>query len=93
MKVRTATELGALIRERRRALRLDQQSLADKVGVSRQWIVDVEKGKPTVELGLVLRTFEAMSLTINIAEAPGPGRGKRAVVDIDAIVDRARGRR
>jgi DNA-binding XRE family transcriptional regulator len=35
MIVRTPTALGLLIRERRRALGLDQQALAKKVGVSR----------------------------------------------------------
>jgi HTH-type transcriptional regulator/antitoxin HipB len=45
MRVRTPAELGALVRDYRTRLRLDQKSLAEKVGVSRQWIVDVEKGK------------------------------------------------
>jgi DNA-binding XRE family transcriptional regulator len=44
-RVRTPAELGALVRDYRTRLRLDQKSLAEKVGVSRQWIVDVEKGK------------------------------------------------
>ncbi|WP_442942212.1 helix-turn-helix transcriptional regulator [Nonomuraea sp. NBC_00507] len=35
-------ELGALIRERRRALGRTQQAVADEVGVSRQWIVRLE---------------------------------------------------
>lgn len=40
MRIRTPVDLGALIRERRKALRLDQKTLAEKVGVSRQWIVE-----------------------------------------------------
>jgi len=41
-------------------LGLDQKTLAAQVGVSRQWIVDVEKGKPRAPMSLVLRTVEAL---------------------------------
>lgn len=92
VRARTTTELGGLIRERRRALKLDQRTLADNVGVSRQWIVDVEKGKPGIELGLVLRTLEALGLVADVIETPRAKPGKNAV-DIDAIIERARGPR
>ena len=36
VRIRTPAEIGALIRDHRTRLRLDQKSLADKVGVSRQ---------------------------------------------------------
>jgi len=35
MRIRTPADLGALIRDRRKKLRLDQKALAVKVGVSR----------------------------------------------------------
>ena len=60
MRIRTPADLGALIRDRRIKLALDQRSLAQKVGVSRQWIVEVEKGKPRAEIGLLLRTIDAL---------------------------------
>ena len=44
MRIRTPADLGALIRDSRTKLGLDQKSLAEKVGVSRQWIVEIEKG-------------------------------------------------
>jgi DNA-binding XRE family transcriptional regulator len=61
MRIRTPIDLGALIRERRRALRLDQKTLADKVGVSRQWIVDIEKGKIERESGYASTAFRHFS--------------------------------
>jgi y4mF family transcriptional regulator len=64
MRIRTPIDLGAVIRDRRTKLGLDQKSLAAKVGVSRQWIVEVEKGKPRAEIGLVLRTVEALGITL-----------------------------
>ena len=62
MRIRTPIDLGAAIRDRRMTLGLDQKTLAAKVGVSRQWIVDVEKGKPRAPISLVLRTVEALGI-------------------------------
>jgi HTH-type transcriptional regulator/antitoxin HipB len=68
MRIRTPIDVGAVIRDRRRKLQLDQKSLADKVGVSRQWIVEVEKGKHRAEIGLVLRTIEALGINLAVDE-------------------------
>ena len=46
MRIRTATDLGAFIRERRTKLGMDQISLAKKAATSRKWLVEVEQGKP-----------------------------------------------
>jgi HTH-type transcriptional regulator / antitoxin HipB len=97
MVLRTARDLGALIRDRRRKLRLDQQALADRIGVSRQWVVEIEKGKPRAELGLVLRALGALDVRLTVEDAgaapligaPGP----TPAVDIDAIVADARSSR
>lgn len=64
MRVATPTELGLAIRERRRALGWDQRELAQRVGASRQWVVDLEKGKPGTELGLVMRAVRALELNL-----------------------------
>ena len=94
MRIRTPADLGALIRDRRIKLALDQQSLARKVGVSRQWIVEVEKGKPRAEIGLLLRTIDALGVQLMTEEeAPGKNRHTAAAVDIDSIVAAARGER
>ena len=98
MIVRTSTELGLLIRERRRALGLDQQALAKKVGVSRLWVIEIEKGKPRAEVGLVLRALLALDLDLDVSAEPTATPVKRraeaiSVPDIDAIVRNARKRR
>jgi len=100
MRIRTPSELGALIRGHRRRLHLDQKSLAEKVGVSRQWIVDVEKGKPGAPMGLVLRTINALGIALD-AEQETPERPSNknrshevdSYVDIDSIVAKARRKR
>ena len=72
MRLRTPTDIGALIRETRRGLRLDQAELARRVGVSRQWIIGIEKGKGRAELSLVLRTLETLGVVLRADEPASP---------------------
>ncbi|HEY1745798.1 MAG TPA: helix-turn-helix domain-containing protein [Xanthobacteraceae bacterium] len=92
MLLRTPIDLGSAIRDRRRALHLDQNELASQVGVSRKWIIDAEKGKSRAEIGLLLRTLDVLGLRLSL-DAGGPIAGQNMVptVDIDAVLDRARG--
>lgn len=86
MEVRNSAEVGLCIRERRRELGIDQRTLAARIGVSRQWVVAIEKGKARAEVGLVLRALTALGLAVDIRPTvAGP-------TEIDEIVDRARRR-
>ena len=71
MRVRTATDLGAFIRERRVKLGMDQSDLAEKAGTSRKWIIEVEQGKPRAEIGLVLRTLKTLRVSLDLDVDPG----------------------
>jgi HTH-type transcriptional regulator/antitoxin HipB len=96
MRIRSPTDLGHVIREQRRRLGLGQRELARKVGVSRQWIVEIEKGKPRAELGLVLRTLTALELALRVGRQASPDARPSAAIqpiDIDAVIERARGKR
>lgn len=98
MIVRTPSDLGLLIRERRKKLGLDQQELAKKVGVSRLWVIEIEKGKPRAEIGLIMRTLLTLDLQLDVGPEPAAAPAKRragaiSVPDIDAIVRDARKRR
>jgi HTH-type transcriptional regulator/antitoxin HipB len=90
MYLRTPRDVGLAIRERRRSLGLDQRTLARRVGVGRQWIVEAEKGKRRAELGLILRTLEALGLTVRAEPAlvgvPAVCEAVAATVSIDAVV-------
>ena len=86
MLVRTPTDLGAIIRDRRKELKLNQAELAQRVGTSRQWIIGIEKGRARAELGLVLRTLEALGLRLDAAITSSSKGGP----DIDAIIATAR---
>lgn len=88
MAIRTPADLGAIIREQRKLLELDQATLAKKVGVSRQWVVGIERGRARAELGLVLRALNELGLQLE-AFLPNP-KPRRSGPDIDAIVAAAR---
>ena len=97
--IRTVEDFGLVIRERRHRLGLDQRALAARVGVSRKWIVAVEKGKQRAEVGLLLRTLRALDLVLTVADsearrADEPAEGASAAhIDIDALIDMAKGPR
>ena len=86
MLIRTPADLGAVIRERRKELKLDQAELARRIGTSRQWVVGIEQGRARAELGLVLRALDALGIHLDSGIAP-PRKG---APDLDAIVASAR---
>ena len=95
MQIRTPLDLGLVIRDRRRKLKLSQTDLARKAGAGRQWVVAIEHGKSRAELGLVLRTLAVLglSLTIDAGDRPPRPSGDIAPADIDAVVSDAKGGR
>jgi len=90
-------DIGLAIRRRRKELGWDQARLALAAGASRQWVIDIEQGKPRAELERVLRTFAALGLSLTAQagdEAPRVVTAARTVgrkppIDIDAIVERS----
>lgn len=89
MKIRTPADLGAVIRDRRQQLKLDQAGFAEKIGVSRKWVIEIERGHPRAELGLVLRALDALDLVLDAGTGAARPR-KASSVDIDAIVAKAK---
>jgi HTH-type transcriptional regulator/antitoxin HipB len=92
MLIRTLADLAALIKERRTRLGLDQADLAKQAGVSRKWIIDVERGKSGAEIGLILRTLRVLGVSLEVNEASPKSPEKKtttapAIADVNAIVD------
>ena len=67
--LRFTGEVGEVLRLRREELGLTQKEVAAKIGVSRKWYIDLEQGKPTVELYKVLDTFWALGLELQVKVA------------------------
>ncbi|NTW42475.1 MAG: helix-turn-helix domain-containing protein, partial [Cellulomonadaceae bacterium] len=51
---------------------LTQAQLAERAGVSRQWIVTVEKGDtPGLAIGHIMRVLEALDATLAVRDDAG----------------------
>ena len=72
IQIRSAADLGQAIRRQRKAQALRQQDLADQIGASHVFLRQVEHGKPTVQLGRVLRLLEELGIELYV-DAPETG--------------------
>jgi len=59
-----ARAFGSLIRSRRKALRMRQDQLALATGVGRRFVIDLEAGKPSCQLGRSLLVAKALGLDL-----------------------------
>src|SRR5260370_29290270 len=59
----TASAFGSMIRGRRKALNMRQDQLALATGVGRRFLIELEAGKPSCQLGRSLLVAEALGLT------------------------------
>lgn len=66
MRIDTPADLGAAISRTRREHGLTQEEVALVVGAGPRFIGDLERGKPTVQLGKVLRVIQALGLRLDL---------------------------
>jgi HTH-type transcriptional regulator/antitoxin HipB len=91
MFIRTPADVGAVIRDRRKQLGLDQSTFARRIGVSRQWVIGVERGHARAAMGLVLRAIDALGIRLDASTEQTSRRGSTAsAIDINAIVAKAK---
>jgi y4mF family transcriptional regulator len=94
MFIRTPADLGAFIRDRRKQLGLDQSTFAKRIGVSRQWVIGVERGHARAAMGLVLRAVDALGIRLDASTDHTSRRVSTAsAIDINAIVAKAKKRK
>lgn len=68
MRTLTAvTDLGQVVRDRRKSMGLTQQQFADITGVGRRFISELESGKPTLEFGRVLKVCQNVGIELMAA--------------------------
>lgn len=63
-KLTSTSDIGKLIRERRRDMGLTQLALADLSAVSHKFVNEIEHGKPTAEMGKVIRVLQMLGLDL-----------------------------
>lgn len=66
MRVANTVELGTAIRARRRQRGLTQAELAGLCGVSVRFVSEVERGRPTAGVALVLRLCARLGLDVQL---------------------------
>ena len=64
--IQNSTDLGSLIRETRRRLKLTQPQLALAANVGVRFIVELEAGKPTLRLENILRVLPALGGVLSV---------------------------
>jgi transcriptional regulator with XRE-family HTH domain len=64
--VHSVADLGLALRATRKGTKVRLDDLAAIAGVSKQFVSDVEYGKQTVQLGLVLKLLDEMGLRLNL---------------------------
>lgn len=62
--IRSSVDLGAVIRDQRKRLALKQLDLAGLGNTGNRFIVDLESGKPTVQLQKVLDLMDLLGLEV-----------------------------
>jgi y4mF family transcriptional regulator len=68
MKIQDSQSLGQAIRQQRRRLKVTQKDLAMTSGTGLRFIIDLERGKPTCQLGKALEIVRALGLNLKIRE-------------------------
>lgn len=67
----TSQEIGALIRNTRKRLGVTQKDLALTAGTGLRFVIDLEKGKETCELGKSLRILQTLGITLTLTPPAG----------------------
>lgn len=72
--VESAVDIGALVRQERRAAAMTQQQLADRVGTTRQWVIRLEQGRHGTAMSTALAALEELGLEM-VAQLDLPPHG------------------
>jgi HTH-type transcriptional regulator / antitoxin HipB len=99
MKITRPEDVGSLVRQRRLDLQLTQAQLAEKLDATQKYISRLEAGKPTVQLGGVLKVFRELGIDLLVdldnipakksstTEPDKKRRRKEPRISVDRLVD------
>jgi HTH-type transcriptional regulator/antitoxin HipB len=65
-KIKTSKDFGVLVKSIRNVLGVTQDDLALTSGTNRRFIVDLEKGKPTCQLGKALIALQTLGASVDV---------------------------
>jgi HTH-type transcriptional regulator / antitoxin HipB len=66
----TPKDIGTLVRQTRKDLAVTQKELALTSGTGLRFIIDLEKGKQTAEIGKVLTILQTLGIQLTLTAPP-----------------------
>lgn len=69
MDIQNTRQLGASVRAVRKRLKATQKDLAMTSGTGLRFVIDLEKGKPTCQIGKILQVLQALGLRLSLADS------------------------
>lgn len=86
MVIKTPKEIGLLVRDQRKARGWTQDVFAQRLGVSRLWVLQLEQGKSTAQIGLVLRALNELDVPVQVDLSPKDRSKPPGGIDLDSII-------
>ena len=68
----TAKDIGEIVRKARKSLGVTQKALALTSGTGLRFVIDLEKGKETCQLGKVLTVLNTLGIGITLTPPSAP---------------------
>jgi y4mF family transcriptional regulator len=66
-KINSIEMIGKIIRYRRKELKVTQAKVAGLSGVGQRYLSELERGKPTIEIGKALHVLQKLGLEMTLA--------------------------
>ena len=68
MTIKDSAELGTIIRKHRKQAGLTQKKMASLAGVGARFLSELERGKPTIQLGKTLKVIQLLGLELTLRD-------------------------
>lgn len=72
----TPQDIGKLIRDTRKRLGVTQKNLALTAGTGLRFVIDLEKGKETCEIGKALTVLQTLGIKLTLTPPAAPAKGE-----------------
>ncbi len=73
MWAQSAAEIGRIVATARRHRGLTQTQLARALGVTQNWLSEIERGKDNAQIGKILRVLSFLGVRLEVGEGPWIG--------------------
>lgn len=68
VKVNDALQIGQLVRQRRKEAGITLTDAASMAGVGVRFLSELERGKPTLQIGLAIRVMQLFGLELHVEQ-------------------------